>query len=507
MTDAKSPIRAAAGRLSEAELATLLAASAEISRSLDLSETLHAIARASSEVLQAEAGSVLTLDDRRNQLTFRAAYGGGGDALVGEAMDAELGIAGKVIRSARPVLVPDVQDDPHFFQGFDQQSNFVTRQMIAAPMILREKIVGVVEVINRQGGGAFDQRDIDLLQIFANLAAISTANAQRHELVQRENLGLKEAHRGGPVLGESPAWQEVTKLIDRVAGTNASVLLLGETGSGKEVCAQTIHRRSNRAERAFVPINCAALPETLLESELFGHEAGAFTGATNRKLGRFELADSGTLFLDEIGDISPSTQTKLLRVLQERELVRVGGTQTLSCDVRIIAATNRDLKDAIKAGAFREDLYYRLNVFPIRVPPLRERKEDIPLLLEHFMQTSAIDLGVRPVALSDAALAACCAHHWPGNVRELRNVVERAVLLCDGPELLPEHLPRELQEESPAPAAASAEASVEQYEKTLILRALRENDWNQTRTAEALGWSRDNLRYRIKKYNIKRPSS
>jgi Nif-specific regulatory protein len=494
------------GQLHEAELAALLTASADISRSLDLPETLHAIARTAADVLQAEASSVLTLDSSRTRLTFQAAYGGTSGDLVGQEMDAELGIAGKVMRSAQPVLVPDVQTDPHFFQGFDQKSSFVTRQMIAAPMFLREEIIGVVEVINRQGGGTFVQRDVDLLQLFANLAALSVANAQQHAVVKRENLGLKAASEDGQqIIGASSAWEQVLKLIQRVAGTNASVLLLGETGTGKEVCAREVHRRSPRADRAFVPINCAALPETLLESELFGHEAGAFTGATSQKLGRFELADGGTLFLDEIGDISPSTQTKLLRVLQEREFVRVGGTKTLTCDVRIVAATNKNLEAAMEAGEFREDLYYRLNVFPIRLPPLRERKEDIPLLLDHFVKRSAVELGVREVGISDAAMAGLCAHEWPGNIRELRNVIERAVLLCDSDEITVAHLPRELSVEDAAPHASSAEASVGHYEKTLIIKALREHDWNQTRAAEALGLSRDNLRYRLKKYDIKKP--
>jgi transcriptional regulator with PAS, ATPase and Fis domain len=281
------------------------------------------------------------------------------------------------------------------------------------------------------------------------------------------------------------------------------VLLLGETGSGKELTARRVHDLSPRRERPFIAINCAALPETLLESELFGHEAGAFTGASGQKLGRFELADRGTLFLDEIGDISQSTQVKLLRVLQEREFVRVGGTKTISCDVRIIAATNRDLKKAMQQGGFREDLYYRLNVFPVQLPPLRERTDDIPLLVTHFVERNSRELGLSPRQVSPEAMKLLCGYRWPGNIRELRNVIERAVLLCDSGVITPDLLPREITGE-PSQAESEPLGALEDYEKALIVKALEENEWNQTRAAQSLNISRDNLRYRLKKYQIRR---
>jgi len=242
----------------------------------------------------------------------------------------------------------------------------------------------------------------------------------------------------------------------------------------------------------------------LLESELFGHEKGSFTGAVSQHVGWFELADEGTLFLDEIGDISASTQVKLLRLLQERAFTRVGGTKTISCDVRVIAATNRDLKKAIADGRFRDDLYYRLNVFPISLPPLRERREDIAPLAAHFAKLTSGTLGVSPRSLSPEAAAVLTAHAWPGNIRELANVIERAVLMSDGPTLFPSHLPPDIGAAGGAAVPATMPASLWDKERGMIVSALQQHHWNQTKAAKALGISRDNLRYRIKKYNIVR---
>ena len=492
------------GTIDEASLRALLHASVAMNASLDTATTLHTIARSAAEVLRAEAASVLLHDPRRDKLVFRAAIGASGEQLLGEEMDAKRGIAGRVFSEGVPVRVGDARKDPDFFSDFDEQGDFRTRGLIAAPLRYREQVIGVVEVLNRKAGD-FSDADIEILQVFGNLAAISVANAQLHDRLKRENLGLREvARQPHNVVGDSTALREVMTLCGRVAPTNATVLLLGETGTGKEVTARHIHNASTRGTKPFIAINCAALPETLLESELFGHEAGAFTGATERKLGRFELADQGTIFLDEIGDVSASTQVKLLRVLQEREFVRVGGSKTITCDVRIIAATNRDLQQAMQDGAFREDLYYRLNVFPIRLPPVRERREDIPKLVAHFSEKTALELGLHPPKVAPEALELLCAYHWPGNIRELRNVIERAVLLCDGRQILPEQLPREILGELKLPTETGRSA-LEGYEKAMIVKALEEHDWNQTQTAVALGISRDNLRYRLKKYQIRKP--
>ena len=296
-----------------------------------------------------------------------------------------------------------------------------------------------------------------------------------------------------------------------MATTATTVLITGETGTGKELIARAIHDFSDRQGKSFIAVNCAALPETLLESELFGHEKGAFTGAANQKLGRFELADGGTLVLDEVGEMTQSTQVKLLRVLQEREFVRVGGTQTIVCDVRIVAATNRDLQEDMKAGRFREDLFYRLNVFPITLPPLRQRTEDLPQLIEHFIEQVVPSLGVEPPVVTDETMSAMMAYDWPGNIRELRNIVERCTLLADGGQVTPDNLPPEIAGRSAAArttasdADTPADSKLAAHEKTMILAALSEANWNQSAAARALGISRDHLRYRVKKYEIRRP--
>ena len=309
----------------------------------------------------------------------------------------------------------------------------------------------------------------------------------------------------GNIIAQSKIMLDIIALIERVAHSNASVLITGESGTGKEVAAVAIHQNSPRHNKPFIPINCAALPEQLLESELFGHERGAFTGATARKLGRFELADKGTIFLDEIAEMSLNMQAKLLRVLQEKSFERVGGTETLSVDVRVIAATNRELGEAIKKGTFREDLFYRLNVIHIHLPPLRERKEDIPLLAKHFIQKYGHVYQVEKISLE--AMELLCNYHWPGNVRELQNIIERSAIICRGNEIEPEHLPRELY----APQRSSSDVvvdfpdsgiSLEGLEKELILKALEKSGGNQTKAAQLLGITRSALLYRSQKHDI-----
>ena len=491
--------------LSPRAATALVEASAALNASLDMGDVLQAIAQKAAAVLRSEASSVLLLDRPRNRLIFRAAVGDRGPALLGEEFDAELGIAGSVASTGKARIVPDVRSTKEFFGGIDAKSSFQTRGLMCAPLIYRGEVIGVVEVLNKLAEGQYGEEDLTLLQIFANLAANAAHNAATHEVVVKENRGLRESLRTPvQVIGNSTALRQVTDLVNRASGSNATVLLLGETGTGKEVTARQIHNASPRKDRPFIAINCAALPETLLESELFGHEKGAFTGAHAAKMGRFEMADGGTLFLDEIGDISLSTQVKLLRVLQEKEYVRVGGTKTVSTDVRIIAATNRDLRAALEKGSFREDLYYRLNVFPIHLPPLRQRREDIPLLVDHFIGVASTQLGCPRPTVSDEAMALLASYGWTGNIRELQNVVERAVLLADGEVVLPNHLPREIIGENLLKEDAQGDSSLWGTEKALIVKALRESGWNQSKAARNLGISRDNLRYRLKKFGIEK---
>lgn len=483
-------------------LVALTEATAAINSTIELEVVLNQIARSAAEVIHAEASSVLMLDRRRNKLVFAAAHGEQGSKLLGREFESDLGIAGHVVKTGKAENIGDVSKNPDFFKGIDEQIRFHTRGLLAAPMIHKSEVIGVVEVLNRQDGGQFSADDLALLEVFANLAASGARNAQAHANLRRENRALRvTALPHSEIIGTSPAVKAMLKMADRVAPTQATVLLLGETGTGKEVLGRYIHGESPRSHKAFVAVNCAALTETLLESELFGHEKGAFTGAFAQHMGRFELADEGTLFLDEIGDISASTQVKLLRLLQEKAFTRVGGTQTIACDVRVIAATNRDLKTAIAAGKFREDLYYRLNVFPIELPPLRDRAGDIAELAIHFTRQASIELGVPPRSVSADALALLAGYDWPGNIRELANVMERAVLLCDGLEVLPAQLPAEISRGERADLPVET-AELAGQERAMILKSLQENRWNQSKTARALGISRDNLRYRIKKYNL-----
>jgi DNA-binding NtrC family response regulator len=319
----------------------------------------------------------------------------------------------------------------------------------------------------------------------------------------REELGRRYTFDN--IVGRSPAMREIFATILRVAPTRATVLLAGESGVGKDLIARAIHYHSPRRDRPFVKINCTAIPENLMESELFGFEKGAFTGAVASKPGKFELADTGTAFLDEIGDVPGPVQVKLLRVLQDREIERLGSNKTRQIDVRIIAATNRDLRAALEEGTFREDLYYRLNVVPINIPPLRERKEDIPFLAEHFVRKLSAETGSTAKAISEAAIRKLMEYHWPGNVRELENVIERSLVLCSRTTLEPEDIKLEASPRAVKPATGNflpEGYTLEEYEQALIREALRRANGNKSQAARLLGLTRNALRYRLSQMGL-----
>ncbi|MGH9351059.1 MAG: sigma-54-dependent transcriptional regulator [Terriglobia bacterium] len=329
--------------------------------------------------------------------------------------------------------------------------------------------------------------------------------------LQEENRSLREAlgqrYEFKNIIARSPKMQEVLAVADRVAPSNSTVLLGGETGAGKDMIARAIHQHSRRSAGPFVKINCAAIPENLLESELFGYERGAFTGAVIAKPGKFELADKGTIFLDEIGDVPPAMQVKLLRVLQEREFERLGGTKTLKVDVRLVAATNRDLRAALEQGTFREDLYYRLNVVPINIPPLREHKEDIPDLVRYFLERFAGEAGKQINGLTPAALKMLMDFHWPGNVRELENIIERAVALSRTPEIDAPDIQLDLSPPKPLANGSTGPfpppgVTLEQFEDEIIRESLRRAGGNKSHAARQLGLSRNALRYRLSKMGV-----
>lgn len=363
--------------------------------------------------------------------------------------------------------------------------------------------------------GAFDyvQKPFDLAQVKQVVAKALKQPEAEDDAGSMRPSPEERADVPGLLIGLSPAMQEVYKLVGKVSMSRATVLIQGESGTGKELIAKAIHANSPRADKPLISVNCGAIPEKLLESELFGYERGAFTGAVGRKQGLFEVADGGTLFLDEVGELTLPLQVKLLRVLQERTLVRLGGVESIPVDVRIIAATNRDLRERMQKELFREDLYYRLNVVPIKMPPLRERKEDIPLLIRHFLAKFSRETGKEGCYLSPAAVELLHAYDWPGNVRQLENTIERAVVLASGPAILPEHVQVHMEESSQTIESPSDKQGIryedrpmkdiiQEVEKEAITRALHREKGNRLRTAKRLGISRSALLYKMEMYGI-----
>jgi Nif-specific regulatory protein len=493
--------------LPASSLTALTEAAAAIGSTLNLDSVLSTIARLACDVTRGEVSSVFSLDPARGKLVVLAATGQWRDVLVGHEFDVHVGIPGEVIHRSSAMIVDDVDRCTKFCKEIDDLSSMHTRSVIAAPMVHQGEVTGVIEVVNRRDQSAFTDVDLEVLKIFATLAASAVQNARAHQDLQDRLAGLRDSvGKHDAIVGESAVWRRVLELCDRVAPSNATVLLLGETGTGKELTARYIHNTSKRRRETFVAINCAAMTETLLESELFGHEKGAFTGACARRRGWFEVADGGTLFLDEIGDISRAMQVKLLRVLQERKITRVGSTQTLPCNVRIIAATNRNLKNMMIDGKFREDLYYRLSVFPIKLPALRDRREDVPRFVEHVAERARRECGIAELHVDARTMDVLSQYDWPGNIRELQNVVERAVLMSDGDVLLPCHLPPDLGTEDEDGLPDREPTTLYGQERAMIAKALEECGWNQSQAARKLGITRYHLRHRVKKYNLRKPS-
>jgi Nif-specific regulatory protein len=380
------------------------------------------------------------------------------------------------------------------------------QSLLAAPLTGREGTLGILYLDTRETGTLFDERHLELATAAAGIAAAALANVRHLEALEEESLRIEGALDAGMV-GGSPRIRELQRLLARVAVTDSTVLLRGESGTGKEVAARALHRGSPRAGKPFVAVNCATLSETLLQSELFGHERGAFTGAVERKIGRIEAAQGGTLFLDEVGEIPPALQARLLRVLQEREFERVGATRPIKADVRVIAATNRDLEKGIREGTFREDLFYRLNVITLTLPSLRERREDVPLLASHFAALFSRKLGRRVAGFTPEARACLLRHGWPGNVRELANAIERAVVLGEGELIRPEDLPETVLESAPVERGHSPVGkyhdSVNGFKTRLILTAIDQAGGNISKAAELLELNPTYLHRLIRNFDLK----
>ncbi|MBI4358390.1 MAG: nif-specific transcriptional activator NifA [Candidatus Omnitrophica bacterium] len=503
------------------EMAALGEISRAVSSSLDLKTVTEDILGILHEHLGMERGTITLLDPETNQLSIEVACGLDLDEIKRGRYKIGEGITGKVVAAGEPIVVPNVGKEPLFLNR--TKARDVAKSNIAficVPIKLEDKTVGALSVDRLfQEEVSFDE-DVRLLMIIGSIIAQAV---RIHKLVEKEKESLasenvrlrtelKKKFHPVNIIGESKRMVDVYSSIDLVSTTKATVLLRGESGTGKELVAKAIHYHSDRSEKPFIKISCAALPETLLESELFGYEKGAFTGAQGMKRGRFELAHTGTLFLDEIGDIPLSTQVKLLRVLQEKEFERLGGVETIRVDLRLIVATNKDLEREVREGRFREDLYYRLNVIPIFLPALRERKEDLPLLVQHFLEKANHENNKQIKRVSDDAWEYIMNYSWPGNVRELENAIERAVIICQSELIGREHFPFDLQAKIKPPDESPLQmngtdtqelaSAVELLEKRLLSQALEKSGGNKRKAARMLGVTERILGYKVKRYHL-----
>lgn len=497
-----------------AELSLLFEVSEALSSKMDLGEVAGPVLRALAEHMGMSRGTLTLLNRETGQISIEAAHGLSGTQMERGRYRVGEGVTGKVVESGEPAVVPRISENPLFLDRTRARKGIQKKDIsfICVPIKLGTEVIGTLSADRLFNESVSLAEDVRLLSIIASMVAQAvrvrqTVEEERQRLL-RENRRLQEElqdrFRPRNIIGDSSAMQAVYDLIATVADSEATVLIRGESGTGKELVAHAIHYNSPRADKPFVKVSCAALPETVIESELFGHEKGAFTGATNRRQGRFELADEGTLFLDEVGDLSPSTQIKLLRVLQEREFERVGGVSTVRVNVRVIAATNRDLEDLIEHGDFRQDLYYRLNVFPIHMPPLRQRRTDIPLLANHFAEKYSNRAGRPAPGISQPTLEMMMGYGWPGNVRELENCMERAVLLVQDGIVESQHLPPTVQrvDVNGVSGGDTLQATLDAVEREMIIKALRASGGNMAQAARDLGITERVMGLRVKKHNL-----
>ncbi len=495
------------------KLSDLLELSQTLGATLNLRAALQRVLAMLEESHGTLSGVIVLRDGDSGELTVEAASGAGATAPKARYRVGE-GIVGRVVQSGRPVIVPQVSREPLFLDrsGVFRRSGRSEMSYVCVPIRAEHRTAGAFGVaLPYQADRTYEQE----AKFYGVVASMIGQAVRVHHLVESERKRLldentklrrelTERYDIRNLVGSSRAMQSVYEQVAQVAGSTTTVLLRGESGTGKELVAHAIHYSSPRAKKPFVKVSCAALPESLVESELFGYEPGAFTDARAQKKGRFELANGGTIFLDEIGELTPSTQVKLLRVLQEREFERLGGVAPIKVNVRVIAATNKDLEEAVKDGTFREDLYYRLNVYSIYLPPLRERKTDIPLLVDHFIDKHASAHGKDVRRIATSAIDMLMSYHWPGNVRELENCVERAVVVCDGGAIHAHHLPPTLQtaEVSGTLPRQSLKEALDAYEKDLVQDALKSARGNRAKAARLLHTTERILGYAVRKHGI-----
>ena len=495
------------------KLSTLLEASQSLLTTLDLKQGLQRVL----DILGAHHGAirstVVLLDEQTGDVRIEASAGA---ITPGQRVRYRIGegITGEVLQTGKPIVVPRVSKEPEFLNRMPRRADAARHELsfICVPIAVQRTTAGTLAVDLKFKPERDYESSVKFFGIVSSMIA-QALNVQRLVEEERRRLvdenthlrqELRERYDFSNIIGTSGPTRQMYEQVAQVAQTNTTVLIRGESGTGKELIAHAIHYNSLRAKKPFVKVSCAALPDTLIESELFGYEKGAFTGANARKKGRFELAEGGTIFLDEIGDINASTQVKLLRVLQEREFERLGGTDSVRVNVRVIAATNKDMEKAIADGTFREDLYYRLNVFTIFVPPLRDRKADLLLLADHFLEKFSREHGKVIKRISTPAIDMLMSYHWPGNVRELENALERAVLVCDGQVIHGHHLPPSLQtaEGSGTVTRVSLKDAVEGFERDLIQDALKTTRGNRAKAARLLDTTERILNYKVRNLGV-----
>ncbi|KAF1077088.1 sigma 54-interacting transcriptional regulator [Halodesulfovibrio sp. MK-HDV] len=510
------------------KFSALLAICETMEQALDLEAALDGVLCMLSEKLSMQRATVTLYDPEIQQLAINASYGLTLEEKRRGVYRLDEGVTGKIFRSSEPFYVPDISNNPLFLDKTGARK--LQRRMtsfIGVPIVLHGDPIGVLNVDRVFDDHISIEEDIDFLKIVATLIgqflSLNKKVMEREAVFKRENASLRyqisQQNKGLFIVGKSPAMMEVQRQMERVSPTRATVLLLGESGVGKTLIARIIHDLSDRKGHPFVKINCASIPENLLEAEFFGYEKGAFTGAASSRQGRFEEADCGTIFMDEIGELPLNLQAKLLRVLQEKEFERLGSNKTRTVDIRIIAATNKDLAKLVEQNEFRLDLYYRLNIFPIVIPALCERREDVTGLLNHFLRKAANNYG-RTVSLTAGALDALIQYDWPGNVREMENLIERLVIMSDSDYISFEFIApflgslavasetgvvevadvsQKLETNESLPPQHTSLQKLEQHE---IIQALRSNDWIQYKAAATLGLTPRQMGYRVKRYHL-----
>jgi Nif-specific regulatory protein len=496
------------------EITLLYEISQALHEQLDLRRALYKVLEILSNSMNMVRGTISILDPLRDVISIEVAHGLSKSAMERGKYKPGEGITGRVIQTGKALVIPKISEEPQFLDRTASRRSLQNHELsfICVPIKKGNQVIGALSADHSYDPEYSLKDGQKLISVVATMVAQHVINLETVRLekdqLREENRRLRneltDRYRFTNIIGNSSRMREVFQMISQVSQSNATVLIRGESGTGKELVANSIHYNSLRAKNPFIKVNCAALPVNLIESELFGHEKGAFTGAIRRQMGKFELADKGSVFLDEIGSVGPDVQVKLLRVLQEKEFERVGGQKIFKADVRIIAATNKNLEQAVQDETFRGDLYYRLNVFPIYLPPLRERKTDILLLADYFLEKYARENQKNIRRFSTPAIDMMMQYHWPGNVRELENCIERAVLLCREGVIHSYHLPPTLQTgtESGTVPSLDLEAAIETLEKEMLIDALKNTRGNITRAASILKTTVRKFTYKAKQYGI-----